>query len=328
MEINLFPAQRTRGDGLLNLLIDFPAYPVLSNVIKARLQISRYWENMIKQLFLVFLVLVISQIFVFGDSDINEFSAEYSINWKDQQLEIVIKSMFSDTTKPLPSIKISTEKNIEKKLNYILLNGIELLTIDSGTMGKDFIKMHPSIIKSIFDIVPMMIKEHSLFAHDFKSLHTKYTLNIYPHIATMFIPHSRTSAVTPTLDFIPSADFSGIVIYVGNMLPLYGKQNEGYFSPSLFPKIFDEELNLVIGPLMVDPGIIKKTGVVGYQKLSASLDLVRIGRNPLKLKARGIFGINNTDLIISSRDAEKILSRQNNIDLILHGKILIIYEPE
>ena len=128
------------------------------------------------------------------------------------------------------------------------------------------------------------------------------------------------------MDFIPSADFSGIVIYVDNQLPMYGKQSNGAFSPSLFPRIFDEELNLVVGPLMVDPETIRKAGTVGYQTLSDSLDLARIGQNPLRLKARGIFGTNNTDLIISTREADKILSRQNNLDLITQGKILIIYD--
>lgn len=281
---------------------------------------------MLKTRILVFLVLIVSQIVVYGDTNIDESTVDYSINWKDQQLEIVIKSTFSDITKPLPGVKFSTEMSIEKRLNYILLNGIEQITIDSRTKGEDFIKTHPSVIDHIFDIAPLLIKEHSLFTPDFKSLDTKYTLNLYPDIAALFIPHSRTSTVTPILDFIPSADFSGIVIHVDNLLPMYGKQNTGSFSPSLFPKIFDEELNLVIGPLMVDPEVVLKTGTVGYQGLSDSLELARIGLNPLKLRARGIFGIYNTDLIISTRDADKILSRQNNIDLILQGKILIVYD--
>ncbi len=283
---------------------------------------------MTKHRLLILFFLILSQIAVYGDSNFNNSSIDYSINWKNHQLEIAITSTFSDMTKPLPSIKFLTEKNIQKGLNYILLNGIERLTIDSKTLGEDFIKMHPSVINSIFDIAPSMVKEYSRFTPDFKSLVTKYTLDIYPEIATLFIPHSRLSTITPTLNFSPSADFSGIVIYVDNMLPMYGKQSKGSFSPSLFPRIFNEELNLVIGSLMLDPKIIMETGIVGYQELSDTIDLTRIGQNPLKIKARKIFGINNTDLIISTRDADKILSRQNNIDLIQHGKILIIYEPD
>lgn len=274
----------------------------------------------------VLIFLIVLQVLLYGESHEDEFIVDYSINWKDQQLEFIVTSILSDMTKPLPSIKFSTEKSIEQRLPYILIEGIELLTIDSRTKGEDYIKGHPSVISSIFNMVPSLIKEHSLFAPDLKSLNTKYTLNIYPDIATLFIPHSRTSTVSPTLNFIPSADFSGIVIYVDNKLPMYGKQSTGSFSPSLFPKIFDEELKIVIGPLMVDPEIIKTGGTVGYQALSDSLNLARIGRNPLRLKARGLFGINNTDLIISTREADKILSRQNNLDLILQGKILIIYD--
>lgn len=281
---------------------------------------------MIKKQVLLYLFFTVLQFVVYGYTNVEEPTVNYSINWKDQQLEIVIISTFSDITKPLPSIKSSTERGIKKNLTYILLNGIELLTIDSRTRGKEFIRKDPSIIDYIFNLVPLMIKEHSLFAPDLKSLTTKYTLDIYPHLAELFIPHSRISKVTPTLDFIPSANFSGIVIYVDNSLPMYGKQNRGTFSPSLFPKIFDEELNLVGSPFVVDLEIIKKRGTVGYQDLSDPLDLERIGNYPLKLKARGLFGINNTDLIISTREANKIVSRQNNIDLIWQGKVLIVYD--
>ena len=105
---------------------------------------------MIKYRLLVLILLIISQFMVFGDPNIEDTTIDYSINWKDQQLEIVIKSIFSDITKPLPSIKFSTEMSIEKRLNYILLNGIEQLTIDSRTKGEDFIKTHPSVIEHIF----------------------------------------------------------------------------------------------------------------------------------------------------------------------------------
>ncbi len=281
---------------------------------------------MTKYRLLVLIFLIVLQVLMYGESHEDEFIVDYSINWKDQQLEIIVTSTLLNMQKPLPAVKFNTEKNIEKRLKYILLNGIELLTIDSRTKGEDFIKMYPSAINSIFDMVPSLIKVHSFFTPNLRSLNTKYTLNIYPDIAALFIPHSRTSTVTPKLNFIPSADFSGIVIYVDNQLPMYGKQNDGSFSPGLFPRIFDEELNLVIGPLMVDPEIIRKEGTIGYQTLSDSLDLARIGQNPLKVKARGIFGINNTDLIISTREADKILSRQNNLDLITQGKILIIYD--
>lgn len=281
---------------------------------------------MIKNRFFpIIAALLFIQPMIYGLTREIESMAEYSINWKKQQLEIFITSSLGNTDKPLPSLKFSIESEIVQRLPYILLKGIELITIDSRTKGENFIKSHPDIIASIFDISPELEKASSLFSSNLNTLKTKYTLDIYPYIADLFIPHTRTSKLSLKLDFIPSADFTGIVIYVDKQLPMYGKQSHGAFAPSLFPKIYDEKLNLIMGPVMVDPLVIKETGTVGYQTLLESLDLARTGQNPLEIKARGIFGIHNTDILISTRDADKILTRQNNLDLIKQGKILIIY---
>jgi len=277
------------------------------------------------RLLLITIIILLSHSIVFGNSGTEEQQIRYEIDWENQLLEINVSTLINDTRKPLPSIKFSIETDLKQKLPYIILNGIETITIDSRTSGEDYIRMHPDVIASIFDLSPHLIKVHSIFSNNLKVLNIKYSLEIYPFISKLFIAHTRTSKLSPILDFIPSADFTGIVIYVDKKLPMFGKQNLGSFNPSLFPRIYDEKLNLVMNDLMVDPDSIKTSGTVGYQTLSDPLDLERIGLNPLEVKARGIFGINNTDLLISERDAVKILSRQNNLDLIKHGKILIIY---
>ncbi len=271
------------------------------------------------------LYLFLSQVFLLSVSGDAETGVDYSFNWVDQQLEIVIKKNIPDMDRALPGIKFRIEKNIEKDLSFILLKGIELLTIDSRTTGKEFIEKYPSVINSIFELTDHIKRTNSLLTRDLKTLIINYTLELNPYLVELFIPHSRPSITTPALGFIPSTDFTGIIIYVDKILPLFGKEGKGNFTPSLFPRVFDKNLNLVIGPLMEDPAAIKSFGAVGYQQPTASPDISRVGQNPLRMKAREIFGINNTDIIISDRDAEMILSRQNNIDLITQGRILIIY---
>ena len=273
--------------------------------------------------FIILLLLIL--ISVYGFTEQKEPLIEYTINWKDQQLEILVKTPLNDSNRPLPSLKHSIETDLKQKLPYILLDGIELIAINSSTKGEDYIKKHPNIITSIFDLSTEIVKVSSFFTENFKFLNTKYTLGIYPYIAELFIQHTRTSRLSPKLDFSPSANFTGIIIYVDRKLSMYGKQSEGLFTPSLFPRLFDENLNLVMESLMIDPEIIKESGAIAYQTLLDTMNLKRIGQNPLELKARGLFGINNTDLILSSRDVEKILSRNNNLDLIKQGKILIIF---
>lgn len=50
----------------------------------------------------------------------------------------------------------------------------------------------------------------------------------------------------------------------------------------------------------------------------------RIGANPLRVIARGVFGQNRTDPIISLSDSAQILSRPENLKLLQEGRIVII----
>jgi len=264
--------------------------------------------------------------FNYAETNQNQRFIQYSVKWDSRELKIAITNTLPMSEKSLPSLKSIIENENKIDLPFITLNGIQELTIDSKTNGKEYIKKHPNIIEAILELAADFTKDSSIFSLDFKSLVTTYTINIYPDIAGLFLNHSRTTILTPILDFVPSSSFSGIVIYVDTNLPLYGKHSTGNYTPCLFPRVYNEQLDLIVDPLMVNPEIIKKEGTVGYQTSAKTLDLARIGNSPLKIKARGIFGINNTDLIISTRDAEKILSRMENLELIKQGKILIIYE--
>jgi len=278
-----------------------------------------------KLLILIFLFLFFLS-FNYAETNKTQRFIKYSENWDSKEFIIEITNTVPMSGKSLPSLKSIIENENKIDLPYIILNGIQELTIDSKTNGKEYITEHPNTIEAILELAADFTKDSSIFSLNFKTLITTYSINIYPDIAGLFLNHSRTTILTPNLDFVPSSSFSGIVIYVDTNLPLYGKHSTGNYAPCLFPRVYNEQLDLIVDPLMVNPEIIKKEGIVGYQTSAKTLDPARIGNSPLKIKARGIFGINNTDLIISTRDAEKILSRMKNLELIKQGKILIIYE--
>ncbi len=281
---------------------------------------------MMKKIIVFILLFTVFQLLIYAEISNNQRVVNNYINWESQEFNIEITNIIPVSEKTLPSLKSIIEKNNNHDLPYIVLSGIQELTINSKTKGKDYIREHSNIIQSILDLAPDFKVKSSVFSLDFKSITTSYSINIYPNIAVLFLNHSRTTKLSTNLNFIPSTVFSGIVIYVNQNLPLYGKQGTGNFSPCLFPKVYNENLDLIIDSLMVNPDIIRESGTVGYQTTHKSLDLARIGNSPLKIKARGLFGINNTDLIISTRDADKILARIENLNLIKQGKILIIYE--
>jgi hypothetical protein len=78
---------------------------------------------------------------------------------------------------------------------------------------------------------------------------------------------------------------------------------------------------------MCTPQALSRWGMVGYSAAvdDPSADL-RVGNVPLRLAARGVFGDNNTDLIISTDGANQLLAMPENIALLREGRIVIVYD--
>jgi hypothetical protein len=59
--------------------------------------------------------------------------------------------------------------------------------------------------------------------------------------------------------------------------------------------------------------------------LSAELSGL-VGNRPLRVFARGVFGVNPTDLIIDREDALLIISREENRRLLSEGRVAVILD--
>ncbi len=265
---------------------------------------------MFRKIFIVILI-ICSAFSLFAE----EYTVTSKVIWPEDKIIIDIVFPFQLSERPLPAMKKQMEEKISEDLKGIIFNELSGMFLDSHTRVKEFLKENPAAIPMVFSLADKAERESSLFSKNMKSLKLKYTIRLYPDVAEIFVPPSPHEELEKILKFVPSADFTGIVIYV-----------KGDFTPSLFPRIYDQSMNLIMDKFHVDPEKIKQWGTVRYgEDLDFLKEIDRIGPNPLKLTARGLFGINNTDIIISSLEAEKILSRDNNINLIYQGRILIVY---
>ena len=143
-----------------------------------------------------------------------------------------------------------------------------------------------------------------------------------------FVTHSRLVALPATLGFNPSRKFSGIVIYAKGKIPVWGTNELDELTPALLPKIYNDELELIATPLMADPKMLNRWGFVVYTNSIDEQEFIqRIGNYPLRTMLRSIYGVNNTDLIITKDVALKLLSSRDNDRIIREGRILIIIDP-
>jgi hypothetical protein len=135
------------------------------------------------------------------------------------------------------------------------------------------------------------------------------------------------------LNPVSSAQYTGIIIIAAADLPVHAMKSTARVVPCIFPKIWDSKMNLIYNRNMLES---HDTPMVRYfpvqdifqnnpSGLSTELREF-IGERPLRIFARGVFGINPTDLIIDRDDAMLIISSEGNRSLLSRGKVAIILD--
>ena len=206
---------------------------------------------------------------------------------------------------------------IELVLAQIALNTDEtlatrLLSRESGHM----------VLQSVQQLV---VQSYSGLSSDFNHVRGSYGIKIYPDVLSLLaLPSGRmTVAIHP--NWVASNDYSGVVIVAAQELPIHGKDAQGFARAVIFPTIYDTQLRTVMEVSMVDLDVVHKQGMVAYDSVyNAEEWISRVGRNPLIAYAHSLHSIQGGDIIIDTRDANKVLVRAANRQLIREGRVLIV----
>jgi hypothetical protein len=229
-----------------------------------------------------------------------------------------------------PKVRHDAERVVIYRLPTIALDALSNIIVDSANTISNYYEQDSSLRQRLNDYVLTAQLTNSQFTTDFKTIRLDYSFAFYGEkgLFALFTYHKAPFPLYHTLgQTITSSAFTGIVIYAKGEHAAYGKQGKVKLAPSFFPRLYDEEMNLILGKEMCDPEAVKKWGLVA---VTTSLDLApytaRIGAFPMKIMLRKVYGINNTDLIISMENAAQLLTVKQNKELLRQGKIVIIYE--
>ncbi|MDC7232138.1 MAG: hypothetical protein PQJ58_02810 [Spirochaetales bacterium] len=237
-----------------------------------------------------------------------------------------------DITSPIeeepnqPTGRFKTEQYIIRQTPVITGEVLQNLRVDSSHTIADLITRSPVLLRELENLSQKMTKVFTTATGDRKFLTVRYTLPIFPELANLVISHEKPypSPVSPL--YTANEDFTGIVIYAGEALPLQGSTEEDVLlNPCLFPRLYDSSMNLIHSSEMTNPEAIKKWGNAGY---TYSHDLTalneRIGVYPLRTMARKIYGKNRTDLILSDETVKMLISSEHNREMLRQGRVVII----
>ena len=266
----------------------------------------------------------------FGNSLATGYGAVESssrIDWQNGTFILTVNYRPNQTEKPLPGQRSTAEATISRHLPTLFIEEISKVKIDSRTSIAEAIVEWPTLATEFQKLATTGKIVSSYFTDDFSEFRRIYHYNIYPQIASLFIIHTRSSSQTEELTYVAGGRYSGIVIYVNDPLKIFETHTKGSLEPAIFPRVYNENTDLLIDMRMIDPEVLKVKGMLRYYHTS-QLDAIqsRVGEVPMYVHATALFGVHSTDLIVSQRAARKIKASRHTLSLIKEGKIAIVSE--
>ncbi len=259
-----------------------------------------------------------------------EIAVTRSVDWETGTL-ILDLSLPIDIRDLQPDSRFQAERKLANLLPALFVESVIPIPFDSYRTIGERIKEDQGLFQVLSDTALASVeKRQASLARDLEEVQVQYRFPFYGPggLVGPLIAHSRARPLRRVIGFVPSRNFSGLVIYARGELPAHGKDIRQRVHPALFPKLYDEDMNLFLSVEMCDPTFLRRWGMAAYTYSEEEGPFQeRIGTAPLRTVARGVFGINATDIIIPTEAVRRLLCREANQALLREGRILIIVDP-
>jgi hypothetical protein len=264
-----------------------------------------------------------------GASIVSEpgFTVASRVDWAGGAVEIEISHVLDPATPSLIRAKGDAETEIRSRLPDFLIRAISNVTVDSSHTFGDLLGADPDLFARESQLTRDGLRDEIFLSPDFSWLTVRYSLSFFgaQGIAAPLYP-TRNTPIRRRLGYVTTRRFTGVLISAAGSLPEPGTTRMTAARPALFPRLWDEQMNLVLEKGMCSPQALARWGMVGYaQKLDDPVVSLRAGVLPLRLVARAVFGDHATDLVISTDGVRQLLALPENISLLQQGKIVIVY---
>jgi hypothetical protein len=286
-------------------------------------------EGMEMRTLIIGILLLFCASFAFGQANMGISGA---VEWDKLELNAVISLDMASAGLKLPNGRTQSEALIASEYVRLIRPGILNLQVDSSSNMADLVERGEWNSSDIESIALQVRSVPPALSPDLRSLLVSYTLDI-DQIRTALIRHRRPAEIPMTLNPVSAPAYTGIIIIAAETLPIHGTKSAALLQPCLFPKIWDSEMKLIFERNMSNPGANTMARYFTMQEifdtnpsgLSPAMTAV-VGNRPLRIFARGVFGMSPTDPIISHEDALQIISSEGNRNLLREGRIAIIID--
>ena len=283
------------------------------------------------QIIVILLITALSA--AYGQESQIRFDVSCSIDWARGELTALASYELAPAGIKLPTGRYIAEETLSEA--YPLLVRPYLLSIkaDSNSVLGDLVKSGELSYEELDSLCQESGKINSSLSADLTRMTGRFSL-LTEKISSLLLRHRRS--MEPSRPLIPAqaANYTGIIIIADKELPVHGRMTQALLEPCLFPKIWDTNMNLIYERNMIEPGSQRGAQMLTYTApetvfrptpsgLEGELAALA-GPNPLRIFARGVYGINPTDPVIDQYDALQILSTENNRRLLREGRVVLV----
>lgn len=262
------------------------------------------------------------------DSETKMFSSTSRIDWTKNEF---VSDINLDTQKAgisLPSGKKTATNLVAKQIPVLIKDPLLSLNINSDTQLGDLVLDGTITLEQITDLIDAGKKSPGVFTNGtftLKTIHTLDLTKLNPYMVRHRFPYKNPKPI----ETVASRAYTGIIIDARGQLEVQGEFVTDETEPCFFPKVWDEEMNLIYERNMAEPENVNKNGMIHYDwRDDESAYRSRVGLDPMHIKARKVYGEIRTDPVISREDALKILNVPENLELLRQGKVVILLDRE
>ena len=254
------------------------------------------------------------------------------IDWETMRINAEVSVDLVSAGLKLPAGRTQAESLLNEGYLNLIRSHLLSMQVDSSSTIGDLIERGEFSLSQADTAALGSSKVPPAMKPDMRRMAASHTIDL-SNISSALLRHNRSSPIIRTLTPVSAARYTGIIIIAVENQPVYGMRGTALPVPCLFPKIWDSEMNLIYERSTLE---VRNVTMAHYSKaqnifqnnpsgLTPELQQIT-GDRPLKIFARGVFGINPTDLIIDRSDALIIISSEENRNLLSQGKVVIILD--
>lgn len=280
------------------------------------------------------------------DRDI-AFDVKVQLDWRQGMFSAQTGFTLASAGLQLPAGRLTAEHILEQEWAALIRPYLLSIRVDSQFTLGELLSSGDLPLADLDNVSKNAAKTPTSLSEDMSSVIGRYTVHLR-ELSAVLSRRARAAALGNEDDFLPrrfpepprplipaqTADYSGIIILAHRPLPIRGRQSQALIVPSLFPKIWDTNMNLIYDRSMIDapddtlmvryasPESVFRTTPSGLDGELSAL----VGTRPLRILAREVFGMNPTDPVIDRDDALQILSSPHNRRLLQEGRVVLVLD--